>query len=292
MRLREQRFGFTLIELMVIIVVIGVLVALGGISISGWMANQRTKGTARSIAGLFSLARQEAVRVKENHIVFLNLDAGGTTLRNSAGDSVAALVVRDTDGDGEPDNDEYVASMPFDRTGSVSWGSTFALTGGSEVRAPNDDPATTFPLPGGFVCCSFTQPGGGAARWVSFLPGRRSRFHRERRSDRGQSSRGRRPDYLWRHRCHCRQHLDGRLRGDHDRCRGPERGCGGDSRPRLPADRGQWWGAQPAAARRHPAGDRRPEQRARVGALSTRSMSKPRATIGPCASRSVRPRPA
>lgn len=170
MELRQQRAGFTMIELMVIVVVIAALVGLGGMSIQGWLANQRAKAAARSIANLFSLARIEAVRVRDNHIVFLNLDASGTALGGAEGDPVAALLIRDADGNGVPAADEYVASVPFESTGSLSWGSSFALAGGSEVPAPNDNPSASFPLPNGFGCCTFTQPGGGAARWVAFLP--------------------------------------------------------------------------------------------------------------------------
>jgi len=152
------------------VLVIGIFVGLGAFALQDWFGAQRAKGAARSIADLMMLARTEAIRTREPHLVFINQDASGGSLANSEGQPVAALLVRDDDEDGAPDGDEYVASVPFDSTGSLSWGSAFALVSGSEVLPPNDNPSASYPLSSGFACCSFTQPGGAEARWVAFMP--------------------------------------------------------------------------------------------------------------------------
>ena len=62
--------GFTLIELMVVVGIMCVLMALGAPQVSQWAENQKVKGAARAIAGVFLKARAEAIRTGNNHIVF------------------------------------------------------------------------------------------------------------------------------------------------------------------------------------------------------------------------------
>jgi prepilin-type N-terminal cleavage/methylation domain-containing protein len=160
--------GFTLLELMLVVVIFGIMAVLGSVALQDWVQNQRTREAAREVADLFMLARQEAVRTGDNHVVFLDQDANDLGLQTDEGRAVAALLIRDANADGAPQNGEYVASVPFDNTNSVGWGSVFALAPGSEVPAPNDNPAAAYPLADS--CCSFTEPGGNPARWVVFLP--------------------------------------------------------------------------------------------------------------------------
>ncbi len=170
-RARRAKGGFSMIEVVVVAALFGVMAALSGIAINSWFGNQRAKDAARDVAGILQLARQEAIRTSTNHIVFIDSDPNGAVLQDSTGQNVPVLLVRDEDGDGLPSGaDEYVASVPFERTNSVGWGSAFALPSGSEVPAPNDNPAASYPLPSGFQCCSFTTPTGNASRWVVFLP--------------------------------------------------------------------------------------------------------------------------
>jgi hypothetical protein len=75
----------------------------------------------------------------------------------------------DLDADGIPDNGEYKASVPFEDTDSLSWGSSFAATGPDP--APNDNPGATFPATDPELsCCTFQDPVGNDARAVVFLP--------------------------------------------------------------------------------------------------------------------------
>ena len=69
-RSAASQAGFTLIELMVVVSIMGVLMAIAGPQVSQWAENQKVKGAARAIAGVFLKARAEAIRTGNNHIVF------------------------------------------------------------------------------------------------------------------------------------------------------------------------------------------------------------------------------
>jgi prepilin-type N-terminal cleavage/methylation domain-containing protein len=158
--------GYTLIELMIVVVVLGIMAGIVATVLTRGAADQRAKAAARSVADLFQLARTEAIRTGVNHVVFFQADAADGALQNASGEAVAALLIADADTDGVPDAGEYKASVPFDDTGSLSWGGTNA-----DTAAPNDNPGGTFPATDpDFACCTFLDPGGDPARWVAFLP--------------------------------------------------------------------------------------------------------------------------
>jgi hypothetical protein len=115
------------------------------------------------------LARAEAIRTGTNHAVYLQEDPADNPLLDRAGTPVAALLIADADADGIPDAGEYRASVPFDDTGNLQWGSTFAAA--ALTRAPDDDSPGIFPATDpDFACCTFTDPGLSESRWVVFLP--------------------------------------------------------------------------------------------------------------------------
>jgi len=58
--------GFTLLELLVTIVVVGVVLMLGIPSMSEYVRNSRMTGTANDVMSSFQLARTEAARIKTN----------------------------------------------------------------------------------------------------------------------------------------------------------------------------------------------------------------------------------
>jgi prepilin-type N-terminal cleavage/methylation domain-containing protein len=148
---RRRRAGFSLIELVVALAIIAVLAALGTPRLQQFVANQRLKSAARSISDAFLLARAEAIRSGNAHIVFLSAAAAGnaaatdpvgTSLNASAigadprGGTWPALVLND----GAPGawNCLIEAADPGrgipPETG-VSWG--FTVSGGTP--APGDD---------------------------------------------------------------------------------------------------------------------------------------------------------
>jgi type IV fimbrial biogenesis protein FimT len=73
----RRRGGFTLVELMITLVVVGVVLALGLPGIMEWMQNSQIRTAAESIQNGLQTARTEAVR-RNTHIEFV-LDNPGNT---------------------------------------------------------------------------------------------------------------------------------------------------------------------------------------------------------------------
>lgn len=166
---QRRKSGFTLIEVMIIVAVIGAMSALSLGVIGRRMGDQRAKAAVRSVANLMLFARTEAIRTGTNHVVYIQLDPADAALLDNTGAPVAALVIADADADGIADSGEYKTSVPFDSTNSLSWGSTYAAVGAD--AAPNDNPGGTFPASDpNFSCCTFNDPGGNDSRAVVFMP--------------------------------------------------------------------------------------------------------------------------
>lgn len=67
---RRQR-GVTLLELMVAVVILSAVVALAVPGMLRWSDAERVKAAARSVSDAFLLARSEAIRTGDNHLVVL-----------------------------------------------------------------------------------------------------------------------------------------------------------------------------------------------------------------------------
>jgi prepilin-type N-terminal cleavage/methylation domain-containing protein len=66
MGVRSLRAGFTIIELMITLAVLGVLLALGMPSISSWLQNTQIRTAAEGMVSGLQLARAEALRRNAN----------------------------------------------------------------------------------------------------------------------------------------------------------------------------------------------------------------------------------
>lgn len=139
----KRRAGMSLIEVLVVVAIIGVFATMAAPGIQQFVANQRVKSAARSVADAFLLARAEAIRTGNAHIVFLSpgsppaTDPAGNGLGNDEnGNPWPAIVLND----GAPgawncriDGADPRQQIPAQA--GVSWG--YALSGG--LAAPGDD---------------------------------------------------------------------------------------------------------------------------------------------------------
>lgn len=156
----RSRSGVTLVELVIVLALISAIIGIGAWGFLDWMRGQNIKTSARAVSNAFLLARGEAMRTGENHIVAF----GVGVLPNVDADIVIAK-------DGPPDtaNCSFVSTDVVHRESlldGVSWGTTTTLAGNAAVP---DDPGqatanasngTTFSTP------NFTTP----ASWVTFEP--------------------------------------------------------------------------------------------------------------------------
>jgi len=102
MKTETGQKGFTLVEVIIVMVIIGVLAAVAVPNFLSWLPNMRLRSTARDIYGIMSRAKVEAIKRHENvtvrfcppgdadcpvnplgyYIMFLDNGAGGGTLED------------------------------------------------------------------------------------------------------------------------------------------------------------------------------------------------------------------
>ena len=153
--------GFSVLELMVVLVIAAVLSAAAVPRIQQWAANQRLKQATRSLADLMRVAQAEAVRTGGNFLVLFGTDATGAPLpAGSAGVPYAAVAVQDANADGLIGAGERL--IPIEAANGVFWGITTA-----GVAHPDDSSPRAAAFATG---ATFQDALGGAASWLAFRP--------------------------------------------------------------------------------------------------------------------------
>lgn len=82
---QPAQHGFTMIELLITMTILGILLATGIPSMTIWMANSRIRATAESIANGMQLARSEAIRRNVNIEFRLSDTQGSWTISSGSG---------------------------------------------------------------------------------------------------------------------------------------------------------------------------------------------------------------
>lgn len=168
MRSRSRRqHGVTLVELVVVVGIIALLLAIAMPVFTRWQDDQAAKRTARSIADLLLLARSEAIRTGDRHVVFFgppgSTDPAGTAIQDSSGSYVPMLVL--DDGPEATANcriDPGEATEVVQPVQGVAWGVAEAT-----ARAPRDNGTAAFAPPQSSGS-TFADSTGTPRSWVLF----------------------------------------------------------------------------------------------------------------------------
>lgn len=94
-----KQSGFTLYELLITLVVIGVVLAIGVPNLGGFMQNSRVTGAANDLHGSIMLGRSEAARSKENITICASADPAGAAACDGASFDEGWIVFVDLNGD-------------------------------------------------------------------------------------------------------------------------------------------------------------------------------------------------
>jgi prepilin-type N-terminal cleavage/methylation domain-containing protein len=122
--------GFTLIELMVAITILGLVLAVGTPPIARYMRHFQSKDTAQLVASILRQARGRAIHERNNYIAYFSLSARTITILDDdgggGGNPDDAGFVPTNRGNGRADNGERVYG-PYE----LPAGQVFGLIGGS-----------------------------------------------------------------------------------------------------------------------------------------------------------------
>jgi prepilin-type N-terminal cleavage/methylation domain-containing protein len=162
---RARTQGFTLLEMMLVVVIVGIIAA---IAVPAWRQIQsdfRAKGAARIVANAFDYARSQAILTEHNEIVFVS--TGPAT--DPCGNALPGPIVILDDGAPGPGNNccinpgEDTVALPNDPAramAGLSWGVSFA-----GAKVPTDIGAGNFT-----TGSTFSDPAGVQTQWVLFRP--------------------------------------------------------------------------------------------------------------------------
>ena len=80
---RRTGAGFSLLEMMVVVAIVGIAAALAVPSFTAMRSNSRVRAQVRDVGNLFQLARQRAVATGNNHVVLLASNGGTDSCGNA-----------------------------------------------------------------------------------------------------------------------------------------------------------------------------------------------------------------
>lgn len=147
----------SLLELMVVVVILGIASAMAVPAMVNWADDERVKGAARSVSDAFALARSEAIRTGNQHIMVFALGLGGTAQIQVIDDGPEASANCTIDAG------ELIHSVAG--VDGVQWGTSTGAANGAVVTGDPGGWATGAATVGS----TFTNAAGvGGATWVLF----------------------------------------------------------------------------------------------------------------------------